>query len=131
VSLFDDSVPTKCCIYCQQEKPFSEFAKHPTRYDGHDGRCKSCIKERSDLVKHIRRTAPPMSLVCDCCGKEQGGHSNHKKTKLCLDHDPKTNKFRGWLCNQCNTGIGLLGDNHDSLIRAANYLLGKNNESHI
>ena len=122
MNLFDDEDDTKSCIYCQKEKHLSEFAKHPTRHDGLDGRCKSCIRERVDLVKQIRKTAPPISKVCDCCGKEQGGHSNHKKNKLCLDHDPKTNKFRGWLCNQCNTGIGLLGDDYDSIMIAAQYL---------
>ena len=116
-------VKTKACIYCKQEKPFSEFQKHLSRFDGHDGRCKCCIKERIKKVKKIRETAPQMSPVCDCCGKKPGDEGNHKKIKLCLDHDPKTDTFRGWLCNQCNTGIGLLGDDYNSVMRAAKYLL--------
>jgi len=113
---------TKSCIYCKQEKPFSEFGKHPTRFDGMDGRCKQCIRERIRLVKQIRETAPAMSSTCDCCGEEIGIDKSYKQIKLCLDHDPIKNTFRGWLCHKCNTGIGLLGDNVEGLLRALDYL---------
>jgi len=39
-----------------------------------------------------------------------------------LDHCHETGEFRGWLCKQCNTGLGNLGDNLESLKRAVNYL---------
>jgi hypothetical protein len=39
-----------------------------------------------------------------------------------MDHCHKTGKFRGILCHHCNRGIGMLGDNPDRLIRAAEYL---------
>ena len=112
----------KACIYCKKEKPFTEFTKHPTRFDGLDGRCKSCIKERVNHVKQIRKNAPPISSTCDCCGQESGQDKSYKKIKFCLDHDPENNVFRGWLCHKCNTGIGLLGDNIEGLNRAIKYL---------
>ena len=112
----------KKCIYCEIEKPLSNFSKHPTRYDGLDGRCKSCIKERTKVVNEIRKTAPPMTEACECCGKKIGDDINYKQEKLCLDHEPKTNTFRGWLCKKCNTGIGLLGDNLKSIMKAVKYL---------
>jgi hypothetical protein len=123
--LDDVQVKTKTCIYCNEEKAFSEFQKHLSRFDGHDGRCKSCIRKRINTVKEIRKTAPQMSLVCDCCGKKPGDVGNHKKINLCLDHDTTTDTFRGWLCSQCNTGIGLLGDDLESVMRAVNYLKRK------
>jgi len=39
-----------------------------------------------------------------------------------LDHDHRTGKFRGWLCHDCNTSIGKLGDTFDGVMRAADYL---------
>ena len=72
----------KKCIYCEIEKPLSNFSKHPTRYDGLDGRCKSCIKERTKVVNEIRKTAPPMTEACECCGKKIGDDINYKQENL-------------------------------------------------
>jgi hypothetical protein len=41
---------------------------------------------------------------------------------MCFDHDPETHKFRGWICQNCNTAIGKLGDNLTGLMAAVNYL---------
>jgi hypothetical protein len=45
-----------------------------------------------------------------------------KKKKLCVDHDHETGKVRGLLCRACNTAIGNLGDSHEGLLNAAQYL---------
>lgn len=42
--------------------------------------------------------------------------------KLCIDHDHKTGKVRGLLCRTCNSGIGLLKEDIDTLKRAVQYL---------
>jgi hypothetical protein len=41
---------------------------------------------------------------------------------MCFDHDPQTHKFRGWICQNCNTAIGKLGDNLAGLMAAVRYL---------
>ena len=41
----------------------------------------------------------------------------------CYDHNPKSGKFRGWLCHQCNVGLGKFKEDYDIVITAANYLL--------
>ena len=53
-------------------------------------------------------------LICGC---------NLKNKKFCIDHDHVTGGVRGILCNNCNAGIGLLGDNLNGLIKAVKYLL--------
>jgi hypothetical protein len=58
-------------------------------------------------------------LTCECCG------SSPNKRSLNLDHDHVTGLFRGWLCDNCNTGIGRLGDSINGLLRAIKYLKGK------
>lgn len=45
--------------------------------------------------------------------------------KLVLDHDHATGAFRGYICRDCNMGLGKLGDNLDSLMRAIAYLRGR------
>jgi len=68
---------------------------------------------RLKLPKPTRE--PP--VICECCGLAP------TKKRLALDHDHKTGKFRGWLCSECNFGIGKLGDSLDGLERARLYLL--------
>lgn len=53
---------------------------------------------------------------CECCGSPPG------KKALAIDHCHATGMFRGWLCTNCNTGIGSLGDNLEGAMRAVRYL---------
>lgn len=41
---------------------------------------------------------------------------------LVIDHNHRTGEVRGLLCNDCNTGLGALGDHPEILRRAAVYL---------
>ena len=43
---------------------------------------------------------------------------------LCIDHDHTTGKVRGVLCNNCNSGLGFLGDTVLCLTKALAYLKG-------
>lgn len=43
-------------------------------------------------------------------------------TKPCLDHDHKTNKVRGILCNRCNIALGFCEDNAAKIRGLAEYL---------
>lgn len=106
---------TKTCIYCKKEKNVSEFPKHSHYKDNLDSRCKECVKYHYEIRKKLHKNAPHKPTYCECCGKIPH--------KWCLDHDHDTNKIRGWLCDQCNTGIGKLGDNIASVQNALNYLL--------
>jgi hypothetical protein len=56
---------------------------------------------------------------CGICGhRPEGGR------KLYIDHDHDTGVIRGLLCQRCNTGIGMLGDDLSMIERAARYLRG-------
>lgn len=66
--------------------------------------------------KGLPEPTRPESGACECCGKSA------LLDGLCLDHDHVTGKFRGWLCNFCNTAIGKLGDSLDGVKRAVAYL---------
>ena len=66
----------------------------------------------------------PADSKCQACGEI---------AKLIQDHDhalealgfPGDETFRGWICYNCNNGIGLLGDNVAGLMRALAYLQRK------
>lgn len=43
---------------------------------------------------------------CEACSRA----FDETKKGACLDHDHATKKFRGWLCQKCNTALGMVGD---------------------
>jgi hypothetical protein len=112
-----DELNTKSCVYCNETKKLSEFPGHRGHKDRHDTRCRTCISEQSKLRYQLKKTAPPKPDVCDLCGKIPP----HNK-KIVLDHCHKTGKFRGWICDPCNVGLGNLGDNLSGLYKAVEYL---------
>ena len=106
------------CRHCDEVKPRTSFRLYRRATGDRECRstsCKQCQKHNAAVVATIRRTAPPVSDCCDCCGKSD--------VKLVLDHCYETETFRGWLCSHCNLSIGLLGDSVVGLRRAINYLI--------
>jgi hypothetical protein len=49
-------------------------------------------------------------------------HEENVTKSLAIDHDHATGKVRGYLCNNCNRGIGLLKDSVEILSNAIKYL---------
>jgi hypothetical protein len=59
--------------------------------------------------------------VCKVCGT---GDPGGKYGIFHVDHNHKTGKIRGLLCNECNRGLGAFKDSIWSLIKAIWYLYG-------
>lgn len=93
--------PAKVLAYAKRHQ-----AKYPDRHRG-----RSLAYARSKLPAPTR-LAP---TACECCGKP------FKATPR-LDHCHNAREFRGWLCNTCNRGIGMLGDDVAGVERAVAYL---------
>jgi hypothetical protein len=74
-------------------------------------------KARMEGYAHCDEIPPqPTDGCCQKC---------RAHTSLVPDHDHKTGAFRGWLCLQCNMGIGQLGDTREGLMTAVAYLDGE------
>lgn len=110
---YETKKDTKVCVLCEEEKHISQFHRHNTHKMGRDNRCRVCKNKLTSYVTRLKKTAPPKSDACECCGK---------KVKLVCDHNHITGNFRGWLCKDCNTSIGSLGDSIEGLTKAINYL---------
>ena len=82
-------------------------------------RCKACIAEADILLRDLKKQnpQPAAGTPCVCCNRID---------KLFCDHDHATGKFRAWICRNCNSGIGLLGDSEAGLKQALAYLARTN-----
>lgn len=60
---------------------------------------------------------------CKICQKKAKSHK-----KLCVDHCHVTNKIRGLICNNCNSGLGFFKDNPKFLKAAINYINTSNQQ---
>jgi hypothetical protein len=57
---------------------------------------------------------------CDICEVELT--NDRTLTGRCIDHDHDTDKVRGVLCKNCNTGLGMFKDSALVLTKAIKYL---------
>jgi len=110
---------SKTCVKCKREKSLSSFRlcrlyKGVSSGEYVRSECRECEKQASRQLAKAKKEAPPKPKACQCCF--------NVVDHFVLDHDHKTGDFRGWLCRNCNQGIGKLGDNTEGLQRAINYL---------
>lgn len=54
---------------------------------------------------------------CAICREQPG------KRRFAVDHNHRTGRLRGLLCDDCNTSIGKLGDDYAAISRAQTYLV--------
>lgn len=134
------------CSKCEQLKDCSEFSKQSSKKRGYSYVCKTCHNEymrtkwypqnsdkqikssakwREENHLQYRATKHKVDLEktkilfeeangkCQICGVE---------TTLCLDHCHQTNEVRGFLCSDCNLGLGKFKDNISFLENAIKYL---------
>lgn len=74
-------------------------------------------------VQQFEEMLEAQAGCCAICGElpqESKGHRN--KHRLHVDHDHETGVVRGLLCNNCNAGLGYLGDSVKNLRKAVKYL---------
>lgn len=119
----------KNCIYCNISKPATTryFNKKKGKCDGLDNRCKVCQHERTKEVTEIKKKYTCDVTVCERCGEDPSARRGLKKKPLHADHDPETKQFRGWLCERCNLGLGILGDTEKDLLQSYEYIRDRRN----
>jgi hypothetical protein len=129
---------SKGCSECQEMKPLSSFARHTKTKTGLRSQCRACVaggaqltaqrhpRDRSKACRRSpsRRLRPITPEAYDRLMTDQGGACAIclRVQRLFIDHDHKTGQNRGLLCQRCNSGLGLFGDNLEGFQRAFAYL---------
>ena len=107
------------CTKCSKFLPLDSFRveKHKTRAGSIRGECRACENIYANGKNFAHKQAPQKPLQCDLCSK--GGR------QLVMDHNHATLEVRGWLCQNCNRGLGCFGDDYLLLEKALHYLSTK------
>jgi len=117
------------CRICKRVLSAIAFTTANVRQDGCYylmGSCRECGTTMRREQRAVRKLAPPQPKHCDMCHKHIDEITYHQnschKQSFQLDHLHGSTIFRGWLCSNCNSGIGKLGDDLSGVIQAAIYL---------
>ena len=117
------------CRYCGEVKHATEFATQrnlpptATHLAGRKRQCRSCASRADRQRRHgvsdaeYEARLEQQGYGCGICHTDEWGPNGPH-----TDHDHRTGKVRGILCHECNTGIGLLGDDPERLRAAADYI---------
>lgn len=107
------------CKCCRVTKPDWHFQWKASTGGLNSRVCQNCRRYNTQILNKLKKKHKPRkNQCCQVCGV-----SITKSGKANLDHCHKTGKFRGWLCGDCNKGIGLLGDTPAGVTRALAYLV--------
>ena len=132
------------CRKCGEEKEDHWFGT-TINNAGKEYRCRTCIdcknkqqsknKRKYELQYYYGINEAQYELmlksqngVCKICGSPETIKRNSKIKQLSVDHDHKTFKIRGLLCNNCNRKLGALED--EEFMKKATEYLEQHNEKH-
>ena len=109
------------CKECLRIMDLSQFKKDKTKIFGYQFICKACSYSKN-IYKNVSNSSIYMqtkSESCQICGAIENTY---------FDHCHDSNKFRGWLCNNCNLALGHFKDDPLTLVKAAQYLINSTKE---
>ncbi|MBZ9577682.1 Hpy99I family type II restriction endonuclease [Patescibacteria group bacterium] len=124
-----DGFPKKICNICHKLLNTTEFARNQNAKNNRPVRRPSCRECRKQLEginptpkakrKWLKNKPQNKPFECPICAKRTIAGIT---SKVVLDHNHRTGKVRGWICDSCNTGIGRFKDDIELLKRAIKFL---------
>lgn len=89
------------------------------------GRCRKCSSARIRSKKYNIPFEEALEVPenCELCGIHEEDAAWGTMT---LDHCHDSGKFRGWICGECNRGLGAFDDDVELLKLAIKYLEDRN-----
>tara|TARA_R100001163_G_C4933210_1_gene108255 strand:- start:166 stop:525 length:360 start_codon:yes stop_codon:yes gene_type:complete len=111
------NMETRTCTTCNKEVDIDKLEKNGKDRFGNQRyrpQCKECRQKhkRGSYAAKKEAGSIPQGEKCPICGRDSE----------VIDHDHKTDKFRGYTCDRCNRGLGQFLDDSDLLKKAYEYL---------
>lgn len=124
-----DGFSKKICNVCNKLKSTKKFAKNQNGKNNRSVRRPSCgdcrVKmegvgvSRVDRIEWNKKKPRNEPYECPICQKRSIARVN---CKVVLEHDHRTGKPGGWICDSCNTGLGRFKDDVKMLEDAIEFL---------
>jgi len=113
-----DQNPDKQAEYIKRQR--ARIEADPEKYRTYF-RNRHIIKTYGITPERYAEMVAEQGGVCAVCGRLPNG-TNHVEQNLVIDHRDDSGKVRGLLCNNCNSGMGMIGDTVAHLEAAMEYL---------
>ena len=121
------------CARCGVDKAPEDFPRHRGRPSGRHCNCKPChnaqvresrARQGGSRKYHMKRRYGLTLEEFDALLAKQGFLCPIclKRSAVLVDHDHRTGKVRGILCEMCNGGLGQFRDNPHAIEAAIEYL---------
>ena len=119
---------TKLCRDCKIKKPIDDFEKNQVGKDNRIIRrpvCKECrsvkVKINPEEKKEFNLIKPKIGehFECPIC---EDSFIRQFKNDVVLDHSHIDGSVRGFVCGNCNNGLGRFKDNVETLKKAIDWL---------
>ena len=88
-----------------------------------NGRNKTLLNKYGITLEQYDAMLIDQDYLCAICKQPEQMLHKEKPKRLCVDHDHKTGKVRGLLCQRCNTTLGRYEDNPELMKNLISYLL--------
>jgi uncharacterized protein YlaI len=117
----------KHCITCDKVLPLTDFGWRNKSKNARRHHCNNCRNLSRWIMRRVKYEYGQLlekqkhkCAICDVL---------HTQSRLSIDHDHKTQRIRGLLCHDCNSGIASFDDDKQYLARAILYLIGDRNDN--
>ena len=118
----EDIEDTKLCVGCKEVKYLNNFRVLVKRHGDRHTLSSTCITcdDKADLIKkQYRKNNPlPEDYKCPLCNMSHDDYLKRgvyrTQSPFSVDHCQTVMQARGWICNPCNSAMGLA--KHDIVI---------------
>jgi hypothetical protein len=134
-------------VEVNKEKPHSVCPKcggaFVSRSKGVQPYCHPCLSKYHKVLRSLTKANPRPTdpdYCCAICGKQEKDLVSNftkrstggvRKSVWRLDHDHVTGEFRGFLCDNCNMGVGKLKDDPEIILKALWYTKTNNGNAEL